>query len=113
MTPHDTAFDHKVSFIVGFLGSLTIASITGVGIDMMIYMVLVLWCHADLKIAIPTSVVLMAFTSNVPSRLPSGTSKADLPQNIKTWNIKTLKPRGMMKICPGILWVRIINIFEV
>jgi uncharacterized membrane protein YfcA len=65
MTPHDTAFDHKVGFIVGFLGSLTIASITGVGIDMMIYMVLVLWCHADLKIAIPTSVVLMAFTSLV------------------------------------------------
>ncbi len=32
---------------------------------MMIYMVLVLWCHADLKIAIPTSVVLMAFTSLV------------------------------------------------
>jgi len=44
---------------------MTIASITGVGIDMMIYMVLVLWCHADLKIAIPTSVILMAFTSLV------------------------------------------------
>ena len=28
-------------------------------------MVLVLWCHADLKIAIPTSVILMAFTSLV------------------------------------------------
>jgi len=63
MTPHDIAFDHKVGFAVGVLGSLSIASITGVGIDMMIYMVLVLWCHADLKIAIPTSVVLMAFTS--------------------------------------------------
>jgi uncharacterized membrane protein YfcA len=65
MTPHDKSFDHKVGFIVGLFGSLTIASITGVGIDMMIYMVLVLWCHADLKIAIPTSVVLMAFTSLV------------------------------------------------
>jgi len=63
MTPHDIAFDHKVGFAVGMLGSLSIASITGVGVDMMIYMVLVLWCHADLKIAIPTSVVLMAFTS--------------------------------------------------
>jgi uncharacterized membrane protein YfcA len=63
MTPHDISFDHKVGFAVGLLGSLSIASITGVGIDMMIYMVLVLWCHADLKIAIPTSVVLMAFTS--------------------------------------------------
>jgi len=65
MTPHDKAFDHKVGFAVGLLGSVSVASITGVGIDMMIYMVLVLWCHADLKIAIPTSVVLMAFTSLV------------------------------------------------
>lgn len=65
MTPHDQVFDHKVGFAVGLLGSLSIASITGVGIDLMIYMVLVLWCHADLKIAIPTSVVLMAFTSVV------------------------------------------------
>ena len=65
MTPHDKSFDHRVGFIVGFFGGLTIASITGVGIDMFIYMFLVLWCHADLKIAIPTSVVLMAFTSVV------------------------------------------------
>ncbi len=65
ITPHDIAFDHRVGFAVGLLGALTVASITGVGIDMMIYMVLVLWCHADLKIAIPTSVVLMAFTSLV------------------------------------------------
>ncbi|MFC1740656.1 sulfite exporter TauE/SafE family protein [Pseudomonadota bacterium] len=65
MTPHDKAFDHKIGFAVGLLGSLSISAITGVGIDMMIYMVLVLWCHADLKIAIPTSVVLMAFTSLV------------------------------------------------
>lgn len=65
MTPHDVAFDHRVGFVTGLLGGLTVASITGVGIDMMIYMVLVLWCHADLKIAIPTSVILMAFTSLV------------------------------------------------
>jgi uncharacterized membrane protein YfcA len=65
MTPHDKAFDHKVGFVVGFFGGLTIASITGVGIDMFLYMFLVLWCHADLKIAIPTSVILMAFTSVV------------------------------------------------
>lgn len=65
MTPHDVSFDHKVGFTVGFFGGLTIASITGVGIDMFLYMFLVLWCHADLKIAIPTSVVLMAFTSVV------------------------------------------------
>jgi uncharacterized membrane protein YfcA len=63
ITPTNLAFDNKTGFIVGLLGSMTVASITGVGVDMMIYMVLVLLCHADLKIAIPTSVVLMAFTS--------------------------------------------------
>ena len=84
MTPHDTAFDHKVGFIVGFLGSLTIASITGVGIDMMIYMVLVLWCHADLKIAIPTSVILMAFTSlvGISAKLLFGTVQ---PGTFENW----------------------------
>ncbi|MEM1411809.1 MAG: sulfite exporter TauE/SafE family protein [Pseudomonadota bacterium] len=65
MTPVQAAFDRRAGFLVGFLGGLTIASITGVGIDMMLYMVLVLLCHADLKIAIPTSIVLMAFTSLV------------------------------------------------
>ena len=65
MTPHNKSFDQKSGFGVGLLGGLTIASITGVGVDMMLYMVLVLWCHADLKIAIPTSVILMAFTSLV------------------------------------------------
>ena len=65
MTPHDLAFDNKAGFIVGLLGSMTVASITGVGVDMMLYMVLVLLCHADLRIAIPTSVILMAFTSVV------------------------------------------------
>ena len=65
ITPTDLSFDNKAGFIVGLLGSMTVASITGVGVDMMIYMVLVLLCHADLKIAIPTSVILMAFTSLV------------------------------------------------
>lgn len=65
MTPVQPSFDRRAGFLVGFLGSLTVASITGVGVDMMLYMVLVLLCHADLKIAIPTSVILMAFTSLV------------------------------------------------
>jgi uncharacterized membrane protein YfcA len=65
MTPHNLAFDNRAGIIIGFFGSMTIASITGVGIDMMLYMVLVLLCHADLRIAIPTSVILMAFTSLV------------------------------------------------
>lgn len=65
MTPVQPSFDRRAGLLVGFFGGLTVASITGVGIDMMLYMVLVLLCHADLKIAIPTSVVLMAFTSLV------------------------------------------------
>lgn len=63
MTPHDVSFDHRAGFVVGLAGGAIVASVTGVGIDMMIYLVLVLLCHADLKIAIPTSVILMAFTS--------------------------------------------------
>lgn len=65
ITPHNLAFDHRVGFLVGFAGSLSVASVTGVGVDMLLYVVLVLLCHADLKIAIPTSVILMAFTSMV------------------------------------------------
>lgn len=65
ITPHNLAFDHRVGFLVGLLGAMTVASVTGVGVDMLLYIVLVLLCHADLKIAIPTSVVLMAFTSLV------------------------------------------------
>jgi len=39
------------------------ASLTGVGIDMIVYCVLVLLFRADLKVAIPTSVIVMAATS--------------------------------------------------
>ena len=71
ITPVAVAFDRKTGFLVGFFGSATIASITGVGVDMMLYMVLVLLCHADLRIAIPTSVLLMAFTSLVGALVKS------------------------------------------
>lgn len=59
----DRKFDRIAGLIVGLLGGSVAAAITGVGIDMMIYAVLVLVCRADLKIAIPTSVILMAATS--------------------------------------------------
>jgi uncharacterized membrane protein YfcA len=63
--PTNLRFDTVAGLAVGFLCGLTVASITGVGIDMVLYVVLVLVCHADLKIAIPTSVIVMAFTSVV------------------------------------------------
>ncbi len=56
--------DWPVGLAIGVAGGIT-ASITGVGIEMINYAVLVLLYRADLKIAIPTSVVLMAFTSVV------------------------------------------------
>lgn len=58
------SWDRSVGLTIGFIGGI-VASITGVGIDMIIYATLVLLYRADLKIAIPTSVVIMAFTSLV------------------------------------------------
>ena len=57
-------WDRSIGLAIGILGGV-VASITGVGIDMIVYAVLVLLYRADLKIAIPTSVVLMAWTSLV------------------------------------------------
>lgn len=61
--PIAPAIDRNVGLAVGFFGGLFVASVTGVGIDMLIYCALVLLAQGDLKIAIPTSVILMAFTS--------------------------------------------------
>ncbi len=58
------ALDRRLGLAAGVLGGL-IASITGVGIDMLLYAVLVVLFRTDLKIAIPTSVIIMAFTSVV------------------------------------------------
>lgn len=55
-------FDAALGVSVGILGGL-LASIIGVGIDMLCYVALVLLVRADVKVAIPTAVTLMAFTS--------------------------------------------------
>jgi uncharacterized protein len=65
MTDFDERWDLRVGLMIGLLAGAAVASVTGVGIDMVLYTVLVLVCRADLKIAIPTSVVIMAFTSLV------------------------------------------------
>ncbi len=85
VTPVQPSFDRNVGFGVGFFGALTVASITGVGIDMMLYMVLVLLCHADLKIAIPTSVILMAFTSLVGVATKAFLLDGFQPGTIENW----------------------------
>ncbi|GAA5480991.1 sulfite exporter TauE/SafE family protein [Haloferula sargassicola] len=63
LAPGAHRFDRRAGLLIGLLAGATVASITGVGIDMVIYAVLVLLCQADLKIAIPTSVILMAANS--------------------------------------------------
>ena len=63
MTEFDERWDFRVGLWIGVLAGGLVASVTGVGIDMVLYAILVLLCRADLKIAIPTSVVIMAFTS--------------------------------------------------
>ena len=65
LAPGAHRFDRNAGFIIGLLAGATVASITGVGIDMVLYAVLVLLCQADLKIAIPSSVIIMAWTSLV------------------------------------------------
>jgi uncharacterized membrane protein YfcA len=64
-TPTAHRFDRNVGFAVGFFSGATVAAVTGVGIDMILYAVMVLLMRADLKVAIPSSVIIMAFTSLV------------------------------------------------
>jgi uncharacterized membrane protein YfcA len=65
MTEFDERWDRNVGLLVGLGSGLTVVAVTGVGVDMVLYTVLVLLCRADLKIAIPSSVLVMAFASVV------------------------------------------------
>ncbi|MDA8745807.1 sulfite exporter TauE/SafE family protein [Rubripirellula amarantea] len=58
------SWDRPIGLAIGITGGV-VSSVTGVGIDMIVYATLVLLYRADLKISIPTSVVLMAFASVV------------------------------------------------
>lgn len=62
--PLTPALDLPIGLGIGLVGGV-VASITGVGIDMIFYAALVLYYRADIKIAIPSSVILMAATSIV------------------------------------------------
>ncbi|MFG0283059.1 MAG: sulfite exporter TauE/SafE family protein [Phycisphaerales bacterium JB039] len=59
-------FDWACGVAIGFIGGVTTA-LTGVGIDMILYTVLVLLYRCDLRIAIATSVIAMAYCSLVGS----------------------------------------------
>jgi len=54
--------DATMGIAAGLLGGV-VAGLTGVGIDMVVYTVLVLLYRADMRIAIATSVVIMAINS--------------------------------------------------
>lgn len=77
-------FDCSAGFLTGLVAGLTVVSITGVGIDMAIYALLVLLRGADLKIAIPTSVVIMAFNS-VLGVVTKGLTTGLLPGVYENW----------------------------
>ncbi|WP_444919788.1 sulfite exporter TauE/SafE family protein [Microbulbifer sp. CnH-101-G] len=55
--------DFRVGFLLGAFAGFCVVSVTGVGVDMLVYAALVLLSRVDLKVAIPTSVVIMAFCS--------------------------------------------------
>ncbi|WOX04888.1 sulfite exporter TauE/SafE family protein [Microbulbifer pacificus] len=57
--------DFRVGLMLGAVAGFAVVSVTGVGIDMVVYAALVLLSRVDLKVAIPTSVVIMAFSSVV------------------------------------------------
>ncbi len=65
MTNLPMRFHRASGLLVGLFGGAFCAALTGVGIDMMIYAVLVTLVRTDLKVGVPTSVILMAFTSLV------------------------------------------------
>ena len=80
----DARSQFKAGAITGLLASLTVAAVSGVGIDMMIYAVLVLMFRCDLKIAIPTSVIIMAFTSIIGIGFRAATGEV-VPGVYKNW----------------------------
>ena len=57
--------ERAAGLLVGVIGGGAIASVAGVGAEMLLYSVLVLLFGADPRLAIPTAVALMAFTSVV------------------------------------------------
>lgn len=63
MPEQDPRWLFRKGLWVGLGAGSTVAALTGVGIDMVLYAVLVLLARADLKVAIPASVIIMAFTS--------------------------------------------------
>ena len=67
-TDIDSALAARIGLPVGLLGGV-IASMIGVGLEMVLYTVLVLLFRCDLKVAVPTAVCATAITSIVGTAL--------------------------------------------
>jgi len=57
--------DRVGGLVTGIAAGLTVSGLTGAGADMLMFLMLVLLLRADLRIAIPTGVAMMGFTSIV------------------------------------------------
>lgn len=76
--------DRWLGALIGFCGGMFVASVTGVGLEMLIFCALVLMRGADVRTAIPTGVMLMAFTSVIG--LATKVATADLqPELFGPW----------------------------
>lgn len=80
-TTGNTGCNGKKEFLAGLMAGaaagVSIVAVTGVGVDMLLYALLVLAYRVDPKIAIPTSVVAMAFNSVVGVAIKQGTTGFD------------------------------------
>ena len=65
MLAADSRRERVAGILAGAIGGGLIAAVAGVGADMLLYCILVLAFRADARLAIPTAVALMAFTSLV------------------------------------------------
>jgi uncharacterized membrane protein YfcA len=65
-----------IGFVAGVVGG-TMASMIGVGVEMMVYTVMVLVYRSDLKIAVPTAVSAAALASIIGALLHSGLGDID------------------------------------
>jgi len=63
LAPASARVERLGGFLAGLIAGLTVAGITGAGADMLMFLMLVLLLRADLRIAIPTGVAAMGFTS--------------------------------------------------
>jgi len=121
MTEFDERWDIKMGIGVGLLAGSTVVAVAGVGVDMMLYATLVLLCHADLKIAIPTSVIVMAFNSLLGIAIKGATMGVQ-PGVFENWLaaapiVALGAPLGVLVVTlvgrkPTLLFVAILCVFQ-